>query len=112
MSGLVTISRSRTPEEALIRFLKFSSARPDIRWKVTFDGYDDDDREIWDIERCAEICRVFEQAGVLGCMAVDTAWLFYRVSHGLFVPGTCYSVYTDDHIDAFIAKYEPEGELG
>lgn len=111
MNGLVSISRSRTPEEALMRLLQFSSARPDIRWTVTFDGYDDDDREIWDIERCVEICRAFEQAGVLGCMAVDTAWLFYRVANGLFVPGTCYSVYTDDHLDDFVSRYETEREL-
>ena len=70
-------------------------------WLVDFSGYDADPREVWQIERCIDICGAIQAAGLLRYLTRDCAWLFFRVANRLFVRGTTLSMATDDQVSQF-----------
>lgn len=70
-------------------------------WLVDFMGYDADPREVWQIERCIDICKAIQAAGLLRHLTRDCAWLFFRVANRLFVRGTTLSMATDDQVSQF-----------
>jgi hypothetical protein len=56
---------------------------PGRRATVMFGGYDDDPREVWQIERCVTICKAIVDSGLLPRLDRRSAWFVYRTATGM-----------------------------
>ena len=72
---------------------------------VLFDGYNDDPREIWEIDRCVSVCQAVQDAGLFPHLTIDSAWLFYKVANRLFIRGQTRFMFTDSDWDRFELLY-------
>lgn len=72
---------------------------------VLFDGYNDDPREIWEIDRCVSVCQAVQDAGLFPHLTIDCAWLFYKVANRLFIRGQPTAMFMDSDWDRFELLY-------
>lgn len=80
---VVLVGLHRDVLDAVLYLWQWALDIPDSKLTVMFNGYDDDQREIWEIDRCVEICRVMIEYELLPRLTMDSAWLVYRTATGM-----------------------------
>ena len=84
---VVNLSLNMDADKAVkfIRGLLYKYNLDSRQLTVQFDGYNDDPREIWEIDRCVSVCQAVQDAGLFPHLTIDCAWLFYRIANRLFL---------------------------
>jgi hypothetical protein len=80
---VVEIGRHRSAVDAVWHLGECIDSLPDRRATVTFGGYDDDPREVWEIDRCVKICTAIMGSGLLARLDHRSAWFVYRTATGM-----------------------------
>ena len=100
-SFTVEIGKHRDTLDAVFYLEKWMDQLPDRKATVTFGGYDDDAREVWEIDRCVDICNGIIDYGLLPRLAPDSAWFVYRTA--TMMPG----LVQPDYMDRFAELMHP-----
>jgi hypothetical protein len=79
----VDIGKHRGAVDAVLYLGDCMRLLPDRKATVTFGGYDDDPREIWEIDRCVKICTAIMGSGLMPRLDRRSAWLLYRTATGM-----------------------------
>ena len=79
----VEIGRHRDASDAVWHLETRLGLFPGRRATVMFGGYDEDPREVWQIDRCVTICKAIVDSGLLPKLDRRSAWFVYRTSTGM-----------------------------
>jgi hypothetical protein len=79
----IEIGRHRDAVDALGHIESWMNLLPDRRATLMFGGYDDDPREVWEIDRCVTICKAIVVSTVFQRLDWRSALFVYRVATGM-----------------------------
>jgi hypothetical protein len=79
----IEIGRRRDARDALRHIESCMNLLPNRRATLMFGGYDDDPREVWEIDRCVTICKAIIDSTLLSRLDRRSAWFVYRTATGM-----------------------------
>jgi hypothetical protein len=79
----IEIGKHRDTVDALGHIESCMNLLPDRRATLMFGGYEDDPREVWEIDRCVSICKAIVGSTLLPKLDRRSAWFVYRTATGM-----------------------------